>query len=119
MKLNKENIKIGLIVLVVIITSALLVSTFRKGKTPDDNKPLHDAYERIIQAKDETIKAHEKIQAGYEEEKKVQYKRDSVLIQLISNNQPKYVENEKKYNRIPAVVSDYSKDELRREVSSY
>lgn len=119
MKLNKENIKIGLIVLVVILTSALLVSVFRKGKTPDDNKALFDAYAKIIQAKDETIKVHERIQAGYEADKQIQYKRDSILIQLITNNQPKYVENEKKYNRIPAVVSDYSKDELRREVSNY
>ena len=119
MKLNKENIKIGLIVLLVILTSALLVSMFRKGKSSDDNKDLIDAYEKIIQAKDETIKVHEKIQAGYEAEKQVQYKRDSILIQLIANNQSKYSENEKKYNRIPAVVSDYSKDELRREVSDY
>lgn len=119
MKLNKENIKIGLIVLVVILTSALLVSTFRKGKTTEDNKALFDAYAKIIQAKDETIKAHERIQAGYEADKQVQYKRDSILIQLIANNQTKYADNEKKYNRIPAVVSDYSKDELRREVSTY
>lgn len=119
MKLSKENIKLGLIVLLVIITSALLVSMFRKGKSPDDNKALFDAYEKIIQAKDETIKAHEKIQAGYEAEKEKQYARDSILIQLILNNQSKYSENEKKYNRIPAVVSDYSKDELRREVSNY
>lgn len=116
-----DKIKYAVIAGLVLIVVLLLVSLF-SGKGSTDNS----TYKELIKAKDETIKAIQGERDAYilltqEKDKSiaVSERKDSVLLQTIINNQAKYTANEKRYQNIPFVVSNWSKDSLRLAISRY
>ena len=119
MKLSKEHIKIILLAAVAILLLIMVITLFRKSKEVPDHKALIEAYDKAIAAHEKVIQLQEEIKKELRADRERLYARDSVIVQSLLNNQPKYVANEKKYNQVPVTVSPLTKDELRRELSSY
>lgn len=119
MKLSKEHIKLILLAAVAILLLILVITLFRKSKEVPDHKALIEAYDKAIAANEKVIQLQEEIKKELRADRERLYVRDSLIVQSLLNNQPKYVSNEKKYNQIPVTVGSLSKDELRREFAGY
>ncbi len=113
--MNKETKIFIVILLALVIAATILISnivtSFKKTDTGN--------YKQVIEAKDETIKAVE-MQRDILLNLRVEADRkDSLLVEALKNNQPKYKANDKKLQTITTDVNSYTKDELRREYAGH
>lgn len=111
---KSEKIKWGVLAVVAIIIIALLISVLRGTRQRDDT-----VFRELIKAKDETILSEKAHRESLEKQAEERHVTDSLLTIAIENNKPKYITNDKKFNDIPAVVRDLTKDELRRSAIDY
>ena len=116
--LKKYRIELLLAVLLIAVL-ANLATMLRRGSSVPDQQPLIEAYDRIIQAKDQVILVQEKLRSELKEERLQLQARDSALIIRLAENQPKYLTNEKKLNQIPVYVDGLDRGQLRREFADY
>lgn len=97
-----------------------LVTIFKKKERPvRENQQLIEAYDKIIAAKDETIKVRKEMNESLSIQIRSNQQKDSLLLIQLITNQPKYIANEKKYNDIPVRVSNLTADQLKREFADY
>lgn len=108
-----------LVIVVILLLIGNLVAMFRKGSVAPDINPILHAYELAIAAKDQVIQVEERHRVEIRIEREKLQAKDSMLLKTILDNQPKYAENEKKLNRIPAAVDGLDRGQLRREFADY
>lgn len=119
MKLTKHHITTSLLIVLALLLVINLVTIFKKKPQPVDNRPLIEAYDKIIAAKEELIQLRKEINESLSTQIKSHQQKDSLLLVQLITNQPKYISNEKKYKDIPVRVSSLSVDELKREFADY
>ncbi len=111
-----KEIKVFIIILLALVIGATIlisniITSFKKTNT--------SGYKELIEAKDETIKA-----VGMQRDLLLTFiaaadKKDSILVEALKSNQPKYKANDKKLQDVIANVNNYTKDELRRAFAEY
>lgn len=113
--MTKET-KIFIIILLALVIGATIlisniISSFKKTDTGN--------YKELIEAKDETIQAVKGQRDILLTYIAAADKKDSILVEALKSNQPKYKANDKKLQDVIADVNNYTKDELRRAFAEY
>lgn len=123
--MTKQTVK-GIALIVLILIGMLIIGKVFKGSGASDVDKELTMSKEVIKAKDETIKAIQGERDAYElvsiEKDKslaAHEKNDSMYLQTIKNNQPKYTANEKKSTDITKHVNDLDHDALLREIADY
>lgn len=104
---------------ICILLMIFLWTMLKKKEQPQDYKPIITAYDKAIEAKDQVITIIN--DHNYDLDKRILDHQliDSILLQSLLNNQPRYKANDKKLQDINRTVPDYTKEQLRRELSDY
>lgn len=101
------------IVVAVVFATLYISSLFKKIAVPDDE------WKEFIRVSDKLIEVIEQDRADQKEQSARADQRDSMLLVAIKQNQTKYIINDKKLNDIPAAVSSWDKEQLRRAIIGY
>ncbi len=114
------------IALVILIASVLVMALFIRGLMAKLDAARvtaagaeAKALRELVKAKDETIQHlmedNQKQDASIAEHRKT----DSLLLERLTANQPKYAANEKKLKQVVTAVYDLDRNQLRGEYTNY
>lgn len=107
----KINFNLGniLLIILVVLSTIMVVSFFKRSKEPQTVQPIIDAYEKALEAEQSKTEIYRQWK---DDLIAIQYRLDSTL-----QSQEKTVIT--KYEKVPVIVHNLDKEQLRSAISKF